>query len=246
MLQSQYCSQLPMKHCYLNLPSHVSCCAFCPSPPALLVSPQPQPSSTLHSSAFTFPGYSVQRSNGADFWWASCAKRLFQPHKPLIHPHWTLGTPASKCSRVTGQKHPTDCQTALKQPFDKADSWQIPISSCASQRLLEQHLSSPEWFQGRGGTRLTRRTGNSLRQGKGSKGLNSVKHLKSSPYTLLCAAVSWNRGSKVWCTHQLLSESSNIRQFCERSSINPFDVMSTASSPLKWLTLIPNIQYPLD
>lgn len=120
----------------------------------------------------------------------------------------------------------------------------ITISTrvCAAQRLLEQHLSSPEWFRGRWGGRLTRRADNSFRQAKSSKGLNSVKHLKNSPYMLLWADVSWNRGSKVWWTHQLLSESSNIRQFCERSSIKPFDVMSIASSSLKWLTFIPNIQ----
>lgn len=100
----------------------------------------------------------------------------------------------------------------------------------------------PRMVSGKMRRKLTRRTDNSFRQGESSEGLNSVKYLKNGPNILLCAAVSWSRGSKVWCTLQLLSESSNIRQFCERSSIKPFDVMPIASSSLKWLTFIPNIQ----
>lgn len=122
MFQSQYCSQLPIKHCYPNLPFHIYCAllSFCPPPLALLVSPQPKYCSTLSFFSLHFPrGQMVLISD----------KPLVPKCYPnqtnlLIHPHWTHGICSQHSCKKMQQNQRTKASHRLSVTFEVA-FWQI-------------------------------------------------------------------------------------------------------------------------
>lgn len=118
MFQSQYCSQLPIKHCYPNLPFHIYCAllSFCPPPLALLVSPQPKYCSTLSFFSLHFPrGQMVLISD----------KPLVPKCYPnqtnlLIHPHWTHGICSQQSCKKMQQNQRTKASHRLSVTFEVA------------------------------------------------------------------------------------------------------------------------------